>query len=78
MVGIEVGETPLYGYKTKQTAKTSPTASGNATAFIDTISQDADGVVTATKKNIPTASASATGLLSSTDYNTIMGSLTWE
>lgn len=78
VTGIEVGEIPLDGYKTKQTAKTSPTASGNATAFIDTISQDADGVVTATKKNIPTASASATGLLSSTDYNTIMGSLTWE
>lgn len=40
-------------YKPKQTAKTSPTASGNATAFIDTIYQDADGVITATKKTLP-------------------------
>ena len=39
-------------YKPLQTAKTSPTASGNTTAFIDTISQDANGVITATKKNV--------------------------
>lgn len=51
-------------YKVKQTAKSSPSASGNATAFIDTISQDANGVITATKKNVPTmggASSSAAG-----------------
>ena len=48
----------LSGYKTKQTAKTSPTASGTATAFIDTISQDENGVITATKKNVQTASTS--------------------
>ncbi len=39
-------------YKVKQTAKSSPSASGSTTAFIDTISQDAEGVITATKKNI--------------------------
>lgn len=39
-------------YKPLQTAKDSPTASSNATAFIDTISQDANGVITATKKNV--------------------------
>lgn len=30
----------------------SPVASGNATAFIDSITQDAEGVVTATKKTV--------------------------
>lgn len=49
----------LSNYKTKQTAVSSPTASGNATAFIDTISQDANGKITVTKKNI---TASALGL----------------
>lgn len=39
-------------YKTVQTAKSDPTASGSALAFIDTISQDTNGVITATKKNI--------------------------
>lgn len=39
-------------YKPLQTAVTDPTASGNATAFIDTISQNANGVITATKKNV--------------------------
>lgn len=42
----------LSGYKTKQTAVSSPSASGNATAFIDTISQDTNGKITVTKKNI--------------------------
>jgi hypothetical protein len=32
------GTQDLSNYKTKQTAVSSPTASGNATAFIDTIS----------------------------------------
>lgn len=51
-------------YKTKQTAKTDPTASGTAVSFIDTISQDANGVMTATKKTVRTmgaASSSAGG-----------------
>ena len=39
-------------FKPKQTAKSSPTASGNTLSFIDTISQDADGVITATKKSV--------------------------
>ena len=42
-------------FKTKQTAVTDPSASGNASAFIATISQDANGVITATKANLPTA-----------------------
>lgn len=39
-------------YKVQQTAVSSPSASGNATAFIDSISQNAQGVITATKKNV--------------------------
>ena len=42
----------LTNYKTKQTAVSNPTASGNTTAFIDTISQDANGKITVTKKNV--------------------------
>ena len=40
-------------FKVQQTAVTDPTASGSATAFIDTISQDANGAITVTKKNLP-------------------------
>lgn len=49
-------------YKLKQTAVSSPAASGNATAFIDTISQDANGRIAVTKKTIPTANTSTLGL----------------
>ena len=42
-------------FKTQQTAVKDPTASGNATAFIDSISQDVNGVITVTKKNITTS-----------------------
>lgn len=50
-------------FKTKQTAVADPTASGNATAFIDTISQNANGEVTVTKKNLPNASTSTAGIV---------------
>lgn len=46
----------LSGYKTKQTAVSSPSASGSTTAFIDTISQDANGKITVTKKNVDLSS----------------------
>ena len=39
-------------YKVVQTAVSSPDASGSAAAFIDTISQDANGKITVTKKNV--------------------------
>lgn len=39
-------------YKVLQTAVSSPSASGNASAFIDTISQDTNGKITVTKKNV--------------------------
>ena len=42
-------------YKIKQSAVSSPTANGNATAFIDTISQDANGAITVTKRNLDTS-----------------------
>ena len=48
-------------YKTVQTAVSDPSASGNATAYIDSISQDTNGVITATKKTIPNVSASTSG-----------------
>lgn len=51
-------------YKTKQTAKTDPTASGIGVTFIDTVSQNANGEISATKKTVRTmgaATASAAG-----------------
>ena len=57
------GTQDLSNYKTKQTAVSSPAASGNATAFIDTISQDANGNITVTKKNISAADLGLTNAL---------------
>lgn len=54
-------------FKTTQTAVSDPTANGSTTAFIDTISQNANGVITVTKKNLDTSgtwsgnAATATG-----------------
>lgn len=62
-------KTDLSGYKTKQTAVTDPTASGKALSFIDSISQNANGEITVTKKTVDDASASAAGLMSSSDYS---------
>lgn len=46
-------------YKTVQTAKTDPTASGVSLTFIDTISQDANGEITATKRTVDVLSTYA-------------------
>lgn len=51
----------------KSLYKESPSADGDATAFIDTVSQAADGQITATKKNIPLATKTQNGLMSSED-----------
>lgn len=59
--------TKLSGYKTTQTAKADPTASGTTTSFIDTISQNANGVITATKKSVQAASTSAAGIVQLSD-----------
>lgn len=51
------------GYKPIQTAVSDPTASTTtSTTFIDSISQNANGVITATKKTLPTASATVAGI----------------
>ena len=56
------GHTHSGVYKPVQTAVSDPTASSTATAFIDTISQNANGVIAATKKNLPTASSTVAGI----------------
>ena len=69
-------------YKPTQTAVSSPSASGNTTSFIDTISQNANGVITATKKTIPTASGTVAGITvvypaaSCTTYSSDSGTVT--
>lgn len=62
-------------FKVVQTAVTDPTASGTSTSFIKTISQNANGVITATKANLPTASTSTKGIASfdNTYFSVISG-----
>ena len=55
-------------YKKKQTAVADPSASGNSISFIDTITQDADGKISPTKKTIPNSSSSSAGLMSKDDF----------
>ena len=57
------GVDDISSYKLKQTAVTSPTASSTAIAFIDTISQNANGVITATKKTVQNATTSQAGVV---------------
>lgn len=67
------------GYKPMQTSVTDPTASGNSYSFIDSISQDANGVIAPTKKTVPDASPSVSGaggtngLMSATDKEKLDG-----
>ncbi len=49
-------------YKVKQTAVSDPSASGTSLTFISTISQDDNGVITATKKTVRTATTGQTGV----------------
>ena len=50
-------------YKPVQTAVSDPTASTTtSTTFIDTISQNANGVIAATKQTLPTASTTVVGI----------------
>ena len=55
-------------YKTTQTAVSDPSADGNAAAFIDSISQNTNGEITVTKKNVQAASDSQAGLMSAADF----------
>lgn len=55
------------GAKALQTAVVSPSASGTAIEFIDSISQNAQGVITPTKKTVRGANSSQSGLMSAAD-----------
>lgn len=48
-------------FKTQQTAVNDPTASGTSVTFIDTISQNANGEISATKKTVKAVTASTSG-----------------
>jgi hypothetical protein len=67
---LESVELPEGGYKPMQEPVASPSASGTAIQFIDSISQDATGRMTATKKTVRTGSTSQTGVLQLTDSHT--------
>lgn len=53
---------PAGSYKTTQSAVSDPSASGTGVDFIDSISQDANGVITPHKKTVQTVSASTAGV----------------
>ena len=55
--------TDASDYKTKQTVVSDPTADGSATAFIDSISQNANGEIVVTKKNITAADLGLSGAM---------------
>ena len=60
-------------FKTVQSAVSDPTASGNGVEFIATIEQDTNGVITATKKTVQSASSTQAGLMSAADFNKLAG-----
>lgn len=64
-------------WKVVQTAKSSPSASGSTTAFIDTISQDANGVITATKKNLDTSGTWSGNAATATTATNLASAGTW-
>lgn len=67
---LESVEIPEGGYKPMQEPVASPSASGTAIQFIESVSQDATGRMTATKKTVRTGSTSQTGVLRLTDSHT--------
>lgn len=58
-------------YKTVQTAVSDPSINGTGTSFIDTIAQNENGEIIATKKYVQNASSSQGGLMSSAHYNKV-------
>lgn len=56
-------QSELSAYKPLQTAKSSPDSSGAGIQFIDTITQDANGVITATKKTVRDAAFGIAGIV---------------
>ena len=60
---VKIWQSSEGNYKIKQTAVSDPTASGTTITAIDTISQNANGEITPTKKTIRSASTSQTGVV---------------
>ena len=63
----------ISGKKDTQSPVADPAASGNSISFIDSITQDAQGVITPTKKTVPSASTTAAGLMSAADKTKLNG-----
>lgn len=55
-------------YKTKQSAVSDPSVDGSGVEFIDSISQDDNGVITPHKRSVQSASGSQAGLMSADHY----------
>ena len=66
----DIGAQPAGSYKTTQSAVSDPSASGDAYQFIAAISQDTNGVVSATKKTVQSASTSQSGIVQLNDSYT--------
>ena len=58
-------------YKIKQSPKTDPTVSGETLDVLDSITQDTNGEITATKKTIQLASSSQSGIITKEMYTKI-------
>ena len=56
-------------YKTTQSAVSDPTANGTGITFIASASQNANGVITVTKKTVQNASSSQAGLMTAAHYS---------
>lgn len=60
---VKIWQSSEMNYKIKQTAVSDPTASGTTLTAIATISQNANGEITATKKTIQSATTSQSGVV---------------
>lgn len=60
---VKIWQSSEGNYKIKQTARTDPTADGTTITAIDTIVQNANGEISATKKTIRSATTSQTGVV---------------
>jgi len=70
---VEDWATVLGGYKTVQTSVSDPSADGTGLTFIDSISQDVNGVITPHKRTVQSASSSQDGLMTSADFSKLAG-----
>ena len=60
---VKIWQSSEGNYKIKQAAKTDPTASGTTITAIDSITQNSNGEITATKKTIRSGTTSQTGIV---------------